>query len=105
MITDICMREANEKVDRATRYMQIKKILKGKEMTAKEIAVEMFRKGYTDSAERNYTAPRLTELEKKYHLVTTVGFKTCQYTNKKVSIYKLVDDTERWEQLRLEWSR
>ena len=31
-------------------------------MTAKEIAVEMYKKGYIPSDERNFTAPRLTEL-------------------------------------------
>lgn len=33
--------------------------------TAKEIAVELYELGITTTAERNTTAPRLTELEKK----------------------------------------
>ena len=40
------------------RYEQILDILKGKEMTAKEVAVEMYRRGLTDSADRNYSQPR-----------------------------------------------
>lgn len=45
------------------RYEQILNRLSNREMTAKEIAVEMFELGMIASTERNYTAPRLTELE------------------------------------------
>lgn len=103
MITSDCRRTANEKVDRIKRYIQIRNILKGKTMTAKEIAVEMYKKGYTDSPERNYSAPRLTELEMKYRLVKVVGKKKCQYTGKMVSIYQLVEDVQKWEQLKIEF--
>lgn len=45
------------------RYIQILNRL-DKPKTAKELAVELFELGFIPSTERNYTAPRLTELEK-----------------------------------------
>ena len=81
---------SNEEVPRKERYLQIIEILKksGKPMTAKEIAMEMFRRGYTNSDERNNAAPRLTELSQKGK-VEPVGKKFCQYTGKSVSCYAL----------------
>ena len=70
------------------RYEQILHRLQGKEMTAKEIAVEMFNLEMIPSTERNYTAPRLTELE-QLGMVQVVGKKKCNYTGKMVAIYKL----------------
>lgn len=69
------------------RYQQILEILKNREMTAKEIAVEMFDLGLIPSTERNYTAPRLTELT-KYGFVKVIGKKKCNWTGKQVAIYK-----------------
>lgn len=81
--------EANIKVDRKLRYSQIIEILQGgKEMTAKEIAVVMYQKGYIPTSERNYTAPRLTELSYK-GIVEPIGKQICSYTGKKVAVYKL----------------
>ena len=58
------------------------------QMTAKEIAVEMYKKGYIPSDERNFTAPRLTELSIK-GIVEPVEKKKCEYTGKTVSVYKV----------------
>lgn len=69
------------------RYDQILNRLQDREMTAKEIAVEMYELGMIPSTERNYTAPRLNELE-KIGQVEIVGKKVCEWTGKKVSIYK-----------------
>ncbi|MEE3324171.1 MAG: hypothetical protein VZR33_02465 [Methanosphaera sp.] len=81
--------EANIKIDRQLRYSQIIEILQGgKEMTAKEIAVVMYQKGYIPTSERNYTAPRLTELSYK-GIVEPIGKQICSYTGKKVAVYKL----------------
>lgn len=80
--------EAHEQVDKARRYFEILEILGNKEMTAKEIAVEMHKKGYIPTDERNFTAPRLTELSIK-GIVEPIGKKTCEYTGKTVSIYKI----------------
>lgn len=52
------------KPKRKKRYEQILDRLITGPKTAKEIAVELFELELIPSAERNYTAPRLTELEK-----------------------------------------
>lgn len=81
--------EAHETVDKQKRYRQIKEILAGSEgMTAKEIAVAMMRRGYVPTTERNWSAPRLSEMLKN-GVVDIVGKKKCQYTGKKVSVYVL----------------
>lgn len=73
------------------RYEQIlNRLIKGKK-TAKEIAVELFELKLIPNEERNYTAPRLTELE-KIGLVKTKDKKICQYTGKKVAIYEITQD-------------
>lgn len=51
------------KVDKQIRYRQIREILHGKTMTAKEVAVEMMRRGFTPTDERNFASPRIHELE------------------------------------------
>ena len=81
--------EANETVDKMKRYKQIIEVLKsGKEMTTKEIAVEMCNRGYIPTSERNFTAPRLTELSQN-GIVEPIGKKKCEYSDKTVSVYKL----------------
>ena len=73
------------------RYEQIlNRLIKGNK-TAKEIATELFNLKLIPSAERNYTAPRLTELE-KMGIVTAKDKKICQYTGKKVAIYEITPE-------------
>ena len=69
------------------RYEQILNRLSNREMTAKEIAVEMFELGMIASTERNYTAPRLTELEQMEY-VEVIGKKKCEWTGKMVAVYR-----------------
>lgn len=89
MITKETRRESNKKVDRTLRYLQIKEILDDlKEATAKEIAVEMHKRGYTPSSERNFSAPRLTEMM-NMNYVRVLDKKVCSYTGKKVAVYTL----------------
>lgn len=82
--------EAYEVVDKTKRYKQIIEILKGKQLTAKQIAVEMCKRGYIPTTERNYAAPRLTELSQK-GIVEPIGKERCVYTGKTVAVYKLRD--------------
>lgn len=82
--------EVNETIDKAKRYNQIISILKDRELTAKEIAVIMYKKYYIPTTERNFTAPRLTELL-QMGVVEIVGKKKCEYTGKTVSIYRLLE--------------
>ena len=84
--------ESYESVDKKKRYKQIVEILYGgKEMTAKEIAVEMWNRGYIPTSERNFTAPRLTELSYK-GIVEPCGKQKCTYTGKTVAVYKLMEN-------------
>ena len=69
------------------RYIQILNRL-DKPKTAKELAVELFDLGFIPSTERNYTAPRLTELEKMGY-VKIVGKTKCEYTEKTVAEYEI----------------
>ena len=81
--------EANEKVDRQKRYNQIIECLTEKpNQTAKEIACSMLAKGYIPYCDRNFTAPRLTELTQK-GVVEPVGKKECKWTHKMVAVYNL----------------
>ena len=89
MITYETRSEANDTVDKKKRYRQILEILQGgKEMTAKEIAVEMCQRGYVPTPERNFAAPRLTELSIK-GLVEPCGKQKCTYKGKTVALYKM----------------
>lgn len=89
--------ESNETVDRQKRYSQVLECLyeanKGHErgLTAKEVAVMMMQKGYVPTAERNWSAPRLTELG-KMGKVEPIGKKICSYTGKKVSVWALREE-------------
>lgn len=78
------------------RYEQILNRLGNREMTAKEIAVEMFDLEMIPSTDRNYTAPRLNELEKMGY-VKVIDKKKCKWTGKTVSVYKQTTEAEKWE--------
>lgn len=76
------------KPKRKIRYKEILDRLMTGTKTAKEIAVELFDLGIIPSTERNYTAPRLTELE-KMGLVKVIDKRKCEYTGKKVAVYEI----------------
>ena len=83
--------EAHQSVDKEKRYSQIIECLQeSKRMTAKEIAVAMYRKGYIPTAERNFSSPRLTELSQR-GIVEPVGKTKCAYTGKTVTVYSLCE--------------
>jgi len=81
-------RESYDSLDKQKRYIQILEVLGKNKMTAKEIAVEMFKRGMIPNSERNFTAPRLTELSYE-GIVEPIGKKKCEYTGKTVSIFQL----------------
>lgn len=87
--TTRALAEEDIKPTKQQRYKQILEILDGNEMTAKEIAVEMYKRGYSDTMDRNCSAPRLTELMHKM-IVEPIGKKRCQYTGKTVAVYRKV---------------
>ena len=83
--------EANESVDKQLRYKQIFEILEEypNGLTAKEIAVEMYRKGLTPTAERNFASPRLNEMM-KVGILEPIGKTKCRYTGRMVSVFRLI---------------
>lgn len=96
-VTKVTRQDANIKVQRQQRYKQIIECLREHNLlTAKECAVIMQRKGYIPTTERNYTAPRLTELS-EIGVVEPVGKKRCDYTGKLVAVYALREVPERNE--------
>ena len=76
------------KPSRKTKYIQILEILGNKQMTAREIELEMNRKDYSSYFDMNHVRPRLTELVKEYELIEECGTKEDSLTKKKVTIYK-----------------
>lgn len=82
--------EANERAPKQVRYAQILKILKEEKhpMSAKELAVELYKRGYTPSQDRNYSAPRITELLISGQL-EVAGKEKCKYTGRNVCVFKI----------------
>ncbi len=82
--------EANALVNKEKRYQQILEVLREYgPMTAKEVAVRLAAKGYVPDAERNWSAPRLTEMSHN-GLVEPIGKKKCKYTGKTVAVYEVL---------------
>lgn len=79
------------KPKRKIRYEQILERLLTGVKTAKEVAVELYELGLIPSTERNYTAPRLTELE-QMGLVQVISKKKCDYTGKTVAVYEITPE-------------
>lgn len=81
--------EANESVDRQKRYAQILGCLEEcGPSTAKQIAVWLCMTGQLPTSERNFTAPRLTEMCEK-GMVEPIGKTRCVFTGKTVTVYGL----------------
>lgn len=93
MITQLTRQISFEdiKPKRKLRYEQILDRLLTGVKTAKEIAVELYELGLIPSTERNYTSPRLTELE-KMGLVQVINKKKCDYTGKTVAVYQITPE-------------
>lgn len=91
MITHETRRESHNSIDEKKRYNQILSILEGSDgMSAREVAVEMCKRHYAPTSERNFSAPRLNELVAKKE-VEVIGKRKCPYSNKNVAIYKVVE--------------
>lgn len=78
---------AELEVDKNLRYSQILECLGDKEMTAKEIANEMYMRGMIPTNERNFTSPRITEMLRDGR-IEPVGKKKCDWTGKTVTVFK-----------------
>lgn len=82
--------ESNKKVNKAARYKQIIEILNENPnpLSAREIATEMCKKGYTPSNERNYAAPRINELTEA-GILGFADVKKCEYTGRTVYTFEV----------------
>ena len=89
MITYETRHDSHEKVNKEKRYMQIKDILGDNVMTAREVAAELYKRGFTTSTDRNNAAPRLTELVDKCE-VEIAGKKYDEQTGRNVATYKII---------------
>lgn len=74
------------------RHKEILDILAHKNMTAMEVALELFRRKKTARIDRNYAHPRLTELEKA-EKIKAIGKRKCTVTGRTVAIYAKVNET------------
>lgn len=77
------------------RHKQILEILENKEMTTREIAQELYKKHYTNTADVNNARPRITELESLGFVITDKA-KKCNITNKEVAVYRETTEAEKW---------
>ena len=67
-------------------YNELKR-LSPQGITAKELALDLHKRGIVSSPDRNSVHPRLKELV-DMGLVKVAGKKTCRYTERNVSVYK-----------------
>lgn len=75
------------------RYGQIIGILDGECMTIREMMYEMMKRGYIKEPDRNYVAPRVTELMVK-GLIEPCGKKKDNITNRMVTAFRLRKENE-----------
>lgn len=84
-------REANEKVNKSKREMQVLQILSEyRELTAKQVARYMAYRGYTKEIDYNHARPRLTNLLEKRQ-VCIVGKELDTETNCKEVVYQITE--------------
>lgn len=89
-LTKSTRRESYEKLDARTINKRIISVLQdGKERTAREVSVELYKLNYIPFPVRQAAAPRLTELVSQ-GLVEVVGKAYDQDTKRNVAIYRLV---------------
>lgn len=84
-------REANEKVNKSKREIQVLQILSEyKELTAKQVARYMAYRGYTKEIDYNHARPRLTNLLEKRQ-VCIVGKELDTETKCKEVVYQITE--------------
>lgn len=66
-------------------------VLEGRQMTASEVAMELFVCGFFAYYDRVFAAPRLTNLEHKGK-VRTVGKRMCERTGRREAVYEKVKE-------------
>lgn len=90
-ISEETRREANEKVNKSKREIQVLQILtEYKELTAKQVARYMAYRGYTKEIDYNHARPRLTNLLEKRQ-VCIVGKELDTETKCKEVVYQITE--------------
>lgn len=85
-----CRQDSHEKVNKQKRRKEILEIMLAEEipLTAMEIASILLIHGKVDRLDRNYVAPRMTEMCID-GTVEPVGKKKCRFTGKTVTAYQI----------------
>ena len=89
-VTKETRRESYEKTKTTPLKQQVLSVLAGKELTAREIAIEMYKKGYIPYPARAVIQPRVTELVEA-GLIEAACKKYDTETGRKVAAYKVVE--------------
>lgn len=92
VVTNETRGESHDLVDKQKRYLQILECFEeAPQMTAREVAERLCGKGYVPTPERNYSAPRLNEME-GLGIVQVIGKTRCHTTGKMVAVYERVKE-------------
>ena len=91
VITQETRKESHGKTDKLTMHKAVIETLGSKELTANEIAAEMHKAGLLPYPARAIIQPRITELVQAGQ-VEAVGKKLDTETDRKVAVYKVVQD-------------
>ena len=88
IVTFSTRREAYESVNFQKKELQVLEIMKdfNRPMSAREIALEMYKRGYSLTPDRNSAAPRITSLLEK-GIVDCIGKEKCKYTHVNVGMF------------------
>lgn len=97
--------DSYNQIDTKQRQEQVLEVLGDEILTAKEIAIRMHEKGYTNNDDRNNASPRLNELV-NLGLVVIYGKKKCEFSGKTVAVFKKIkseenDYKEKYENLKV----
>lgn len=89
-------RESHNAIKPLKEYRRalVLKILKGRRMTAEEVTAELLRIEAIPYFDRNFAAPRLTELS-DMGKIEVVGKKLSKRTEKNIAIWSIVDREEK----------
>lgn len=89
--------EANESVDRKTRFKQIIFIYQCCDelgLSARECMNLLYLSKKIPESDMNFARPRITEL-RQMGVLEEVGKKECQWTHKNVAVFRLSEDWEK----------
>ena len=85
--TEETRRESNHKTNKATLHNKVIDVMNNDRLTAREIAMRLFRDGIIDYPARSIIQPRITELVKDKRLVVS-GKKYDKKSNRNVAVYE-----------------